>query len=76
MHSHDTSTTVVVGGTGELARDEVLLLDQITANLGPCPTCSAEGVFLTFWTPSRTVHVIVCGVCGTERWKSPTGRTS
>lgn len=76
MGSHRTSTTTVVSGSGDLEAHEELLLDQMTADLGPCPCCGVEHVFLTFWTPWRTVHVIVCALCGTQRWASPAGQTS
>jgi hypothetical protein len=76
MRLQDTSTSVVVGGSTELDRSEVLLLDQLTAPLGPCPTCHEDGAFLTFWTPWRTVNVVICAVCGTQRWASPVGQTS
>lgn len=71
MPPKHTTTSVVVGGATQLAPDEAMLLEQMTAPLGPCPTCSTEDLFLTFWTPFRTVHVIVCAVCGEQRWTAP-----
>lgn len=71
MHIHDTTTTVVVGGLGDLERHEELLLDQMTAPLGPCQDCGTDGLFLTMWTPLRTVRRIVCGCCLRSLWESP-----
>ena len=72
MHGHRTTTTVVIGGAGtELARHEEILLDQMTADIGPCPDCGLDGVFLTMWTPLRTVQRIVCGLCLRSRWEAP-----
>lgn len=70
MH-HDTTTSVVVGGSGELERSDVILLDQMTAALDPCKTCGNEERYLTYWTPLHTVGRICCACCGRVLWIAP-----
>ena len=71
MHTHRTATTTVVGGATQLERHEELLLQQMTAPLGPCPTCGLDGLYLTVWTPLRTVQRILCGLCLEPMWVAP-----
>lgn len=72
MPFHDTTTSVVTGGPGHLARHEQTLLDQMTAPLERCPDCGTDGLFLTMWTPLRTVQRICCAVCLRSMWEAPT----
>lgn len=72
MPIHDRATSVAVGGTGQISRDESKLLEQMTAPLGECPDCGTDGMFMTIWTPFRTVQRILCAVCLRSMWEAPT----
>lgn len=71
MRSQDTTTSVVIDGPADLERHEGVLLAQMTAPLGQCPDCGTDGLFITMWTPARTVQRICCGVCLRSMWEAP-----
>lgn len=72
MPIHDTTTTVVVHGSGELEARDLQHLDKLIAGLGPCPTGCSDVFFYTLWTPLRTVASISCGTCMRPMLEAPT----
>lgn len=71
MAAHRTATTVAFG-EAHLEHHEAVLIEQMTANLPKCPDCGTDGMFLTMWTPFRTVQRILCAICLRSMWEAPT----
>ena len=71
MGSHRTTTVRLDDGFGPLRPDEEALLDQMTASFGECVECGCDGLYVTIWTPARTVRRIMCAVCLAPFWTAP-----
>jgi hypothetical protein len=66
------TTSIKIGAAfGELTDDERALLEQMTAPFAECSDCGCDGLYLTIWTPQRTVQRIVCAVCLAPFWTAP-----
>ncbi len=68
---HQPTDQLIARGCDHLEAHEVMLLEQMTAPFGACSDCGLDGLYITAWTPFRTVRRIACAQCLNTYWSAP-----